>query len=55
LPTGFARVLPDGFCSVQADGFCSTGFARRVLLIHVLPAGEKVEWKEYWASWMEKK
>jgi homogentisate 1,2-dioxygenase len=23
--------------------------------IHVLPAGEKVEWKEYWASWMEKK
>ena len=23
--------------------------------IHVLPAGESVEWKEYWASWMEKK
>jgi homogentisate 1,2-dioxygenase len=23
--------------------------------IHVLPAGEQVEWKEYWASWMEKK
>jgi homogentisate 1,2-dioxygenase len=23
--------------------------------IHVLPAGERVEWKEYWASWMEKK
>ena len=23
--------------------------------IHVLPAGEAVEWKEYWASWMEKK
>ncbi|PYT21086.1 MAG: homogentisate 1,2-dioxygenase [Acidobacteria bacterium] len=22
--------------------------------IHVLPAGETVEWKEYWASWMEK-
>ena len=20
--------------------------------IHVLPAGEQVEWKEYWASWM---
>jgi hypothetical protein len=19
--------------------------------IHVLPAGEEVEWKEYWASW----
>jgi homogentisate 1,2-dioxygenase len=23
--------------------------------IHVLPAGEQVEWKDYWASWMEKK
>ena len=23
--------------------------------IHVLPAGEQVEWKEYWTSWMEKK
>jgi homogentisate 1,2-dioxygenase len=23
--------------------------------LHVLPAGEQVEWKEYWASWMEKK
>ncbi len=23
--------------------------------IHVLPAGEGVEWKEYWMSWMEKK
>jgi homogentisate 1,2-dioxygenase len=23
--------------------------------IHVLPAGEQVEWKEYWASWIEKK
>jgi homogentisate 1,2-dioxygenase len=23
--------------------------------IHVLPAGEQVEWKEYWASWMGKK
>jgi len=23
--------------------------------IDVLPAGESVEWKEYWASWMEKK
>ena len=23
--------------------------------MHVLPAGEGVEWKEYWASWMEKK
>ena len=23
--------------------------------IHVLPAGESVEWKEYWASWTEKK
>jgi len=23
--------------------------------IHVLPAGEDVEWKDYWASWMEKK
>jgi len=23
--------------------------------IHVLPAGEQVEWQEYWASWMEKK
>lgn len=23
--------------------------------IHVLPAGEEAEWKEYWASWMEKK
>ncbi len=23
--------------------------------IHVLPAGESVEWKEYWMSWMEKK
>ena len=22
--------------------------------IHVLPAGESVEWKEYWKSWMEK-
>ena len=22
--------------------------------IHVLPAGEAVEWKEYWMSWMEK-
>jgi homogentisate 1,2-dioxygenase len=22
--------------------------------IHVLPAGEAVEWKEYWSSWMEK-
>jgi hypothetical protein len=21
----------------------------------VLPAGEDVEWKDYWASWMEKK
>jgi hypothetical protein len=20
--------------------------------IHVLPAGEQVEWKEYWSSWM---
>ena len=19
--------------------------------IHVLPAGEQVEWKEYWSSW----
>jgi homogentisate 1,2-dioxygenase len=23
--------------------------------IDVLPAGEGVEWKEYWMSWMEKK
>ena len=23
--------------------------------IHVLPAGEDVEWKDYWTSWMEKK
>ncbi|MDQ6664053.1 MAG: homogentisate 1,2-dioxygenase [Acidobacteriota bacterium] len=23
--------------------------------IHVLPAGEKVEWQDYWKSWMEKK
>jgi homogentisate 1,2-dioxygenase len=23
--------------------------------IHVLPAGEEVEWREYWMSWMEKK
>ena len=23
--------------------------------IHILPAGDKVEWKEYWMSWMEKK
>ncbi len=23
--------------------------------IHVLPAGEQVEWEEYWASWMEKR
>jgi homogentisate 1,2-dioxygenase len=23
--------------------------------IQVLPAGEQVEWKDYWASWMEKK
>jgi len=23
--------------------------------IHVLPAGEQVEWKEYWSSWVEKK
>jgi hypothetical protein len=23
--------------------------------IHVLPAGEQVEWKDYWKSWMEKK
>jgi homogentisate 1,2-dioxygenase len=23
--------------------------------IHVLPAGEQVEWKEYWKSWMEHK
>jgi hypothetical protein len=23
--------------------------------IHVLPAGETVEWQEYWMSWMEKK
>jgi homogentisate 1,2-dioxygenase len=23
--------------------------------IHVLPAGEGVEWKDYWMSWMEKK
>jgi homogentisate 1,2-dioxygenase len=23
--------------------------------IHVLPAAENVEWKEYWMSWMEKK
>jgi homogentisate 1,2-dioxygenase len=23
--------------------------------IHVLPAGEQVEWKEYWASWIDKK
>ena len=23
--------------------------------IHVLPAGEAVEWKEYWQSWMEKR
>jgi homogentisate 1,2-dioxygenase len=23
--------------------------------IDVLPAGESVEWKEYWMSWMEKK
>ena len=23
--------------------------------IHVLPAGEAVEWNDYWASWMEKK
>jgi homogentisate 1,2-dioxygenase len=23
--------------------------------IHVLPAGEAAEWKEYWASWIEKK
>jgi len=22
--------------------------------IQVLPAGESVEWKEYWASWIEK-
>jgi hypothetical protein len=21
--------------------------------IHVLPAGESAEWKEYWMSWME--
>ncbi len=23
--------------------------------MHVLPAGAKAEWKEYWKSWMEKK
>jgi homogentisate 1,2-dioxygenase len=23
--------------------------------IHILPAGEAVEWKEYWMSWMERK
>jgi homogentisate 1,2-dioxygenase len=23
--------------------------------MHVLPAGEKAEWKDYWKSWMEKK
>ena len=23
--------------------------------INVLPAGESVEWKDYWMSWMEKK
>jgi hypothetical protein len=23
--------------------------------IHVLPAGEQVEWKEYWSSWIDKK
>jgi len=23
--------------------------------IHVLPAGESVEWKDYWASWLDKK
>ena len=23
--------------------------------IHVLPPGDKVEWQEYWASWMENK
>jgi hypothetical protein len=23
--------------------------------IHVLPAGEQVEWADYWASWKEKK
>jgi len=23
--------------------------------IHVLPAGEAVEWQDYWASWMERK
>ena len=22
--------------------------------IRVLPAGEKVEWQDYWKSWMEK-
>jgi hypothetical protein len=22
--------------------------------IHVLPAGEQVEWKDYWASWIPK-
>jgi hypothetical protein len=44
-----------GFCQTGFAQFRLTGFARRVLLIHVLPAGEKVEWKEYWASWMEKK
>jgi len=23
--------------------------------IRVLPAGEQVEWQEYWATWAEKK
>jgi hypothetical protein len=23
--------------------------------LDILPAGESVEWKEYWASWVEKK
>lgn len=33
-------------CAVMLDGLEP---------IHVLPAGEAVEWKEYWMSWMEKK
>lgn len=33
-------------CAVMLDGLNP---------IHVLPAGEQVEWQDYWASWMEKK
>jgi homogentisate 1,2-dioxygenase len=33
-------------CAVMLDGLNP---------IRVLPAGEAVEWQDYWMSWMEKK